>query len=337
MERARKLKLRTYSLVLAASGLCFLAGWNIAGRRSLVSDQTRPTENTEPNGNATVPHQIGETVQSSSLSGGGTFAALLAMEAEAAGLKPEDWARLWRKRMRTGEHNGLARHWVKADPLGALKAALAAADEASLSDQESYDFQYLGGAAIDELFSRSLPEALRGMSEWRETYGAYPRLDCLHLLVTGDAAQKAALADFLRKEGPEKIHARITGDSLNVLEALDQPGMPSRPDIQGDIVWETIQTRPVETVDWMLKQAQPISPKLMERALNGFRAVVGSSRETTEAMERLLEIAPPDMVDEYAEDIVSRKASYDPEGARLWAEEHVPEAKLKEVLQELAK
>ena len=177
------------------------------------------------------------------------------------------------------------------------------------------------------------------MSEWREKYGEYPSLDCLHLLVTGDAAQKAALVDLLRKEGPEKVGAGKIGDALNVLEALSQPGMPSRPDLQGRIVWETIKTQPRETVEWILKQARPTSPKLIERALNGIRSpdLVGCSKEGTEAMERLLEIAPRDMVDSYAETFADRKALYDPEGARLWAQDHVPEAHLKRVLEQLPK
>ena len=339
MERTSQLKFRTCSLVLAASGLCFLAGWNIAAQRSLVREKIRPIEIAEPGGNAAVPTIVGEAARGRSLSGGGTFAALLGMEAAAASLKPEDWPRLWRKRMRTREHHGLAREWVKADPHGAFNAALAAADDPSLSDQEGYDYQYLGRAAIGELFSSSLPEALHGMREWREKYGEYPSLDCLHLLVTGDAAQKAALVDLLRKEGEETVDAGNIGDALNVLEALSQPGMPSRPDLQGRIVWESIKTQPSETVEWILKQAMPTSPKLLERALNGFRSaeVVGSSQETTEALVRLLEIAPGDLVDQYAEEFVYRKAAYDPEGARLWAEDHVPEANLKRVLQKLVK
>ncbi|RYD24754.1 MAG: hypothetical protein EOP86_28195, partial [Verrucomicrobiaceae bacterium] len=235
------------------------------------------------------------------------------MKEEAARLKPEDWPRLWRQRMRTREHYGLIRKWVETDPRGALKAALTAAGEPSLSSQEGYDFQYLGRAAINELFSRDLPEALRALKEFRETYGEYPGLDCLHLLVTGNAARKAALVDLLRREGPEKVPAGKIGDALNVLEALSQPGMPARPDIQGGIVWENIQTQPRETVDWILKQEQPLNPMLMERALNGLRSAqpVGSSKEKMEAMERLLEKAPAHVVDQYAEEFTYLKAAYD--------------------------
>ncbi len=339
MERARPLKLRAAALALAGTGLCFIVGWTLAAPRSQERGRVPVAENKEAPSNTAAPDLPEETEPGSSLSGGGTFAALIAMDAEAARLKPEDWPRLWRERMRTGEHYGLTRAWVKADPRGALKASLAAADELSLSDQEGYDFQYLGEAAINELFSRDLPSALPAMRDWREKYGEYPSLDCLHLLVSGDAAQKAALVEFLSNDGPGKLRVRKTGDPLRVLEALNQPGMPARPDLQEQIVHEAIQSRPAETVDWILKQTGPMSPGLMERALNGLRSAGDerSPRETTEAMERLLEVASPDMADGYAEEFAYRKAAYDPEAARRWAEEHVPEARLKQVLERIAK
>lgn len=339
MERARGLKLRTALLCLAGSGLCFLAGWNMVTLQSPVRDKIPSIKNPGTAGNAASSSPSGEGRPGSSLAGGGTFAALMAMETEAARLKPEDWPRLWRQRMRTREHYGLIRKWVEVDPRGALKAALAAAGEPSLSSQEGYDFQSLGRAAINELFSRDPAEALRAMKDFKETYGEYPGLDCLHLLVTGDAAQRAALVDLLRRDGPEKVSAGTTGDALNVLEALSRPGMPARPDIQGGIVWENIQTQPRETVDWILKQEQPLNPLLMERALNGLRSAqpLESSKEKMEAMGRLLERAPAHKVDEYAEEFTYLKAAFDPEGARQWAEDHVPEARLKQVRENLAK
>lgn len=337
MERPLQLKLRTVSLVLAGTGLCFLAGWTLAAPRSPLKGSVPMAKQKEDPRDAAARNPAGESGTGNFLLRGGTFAAMVAMDAEAAGLKPEDWPRLWRERMRTREHNGLILPWVKADPRGALKAALAAADDLSLSDQEGYDFQYLGQSAIMELFSLDLPSALTAMRNWREKYDTYPNLDCLHLLVSGDAAQKAALVELLRQEGAEKVRFGKTGKPLEVLDVLNQPGMPARPDLQQQIVYEAIQSRPGETVDWILKQAGPMIPVMADSALNSLRSAEGSPREITEAMERLLAAAPPDTVDGYAEEFALRKAAYDPAGARRWAEEHVPEARRKQVLEMLAK
>ena len=54
-------------------------------------------------------------------------------------------------------------------------------------------------------------------------------------------------------------------------------------------------------------------------------------------MECLLNVAPVHEVAQYAESFTCLKAAFDPEGARRWAEEHVPEARLKQVLEKLGK
>lgn len=51
--------------------------------------------------------------------------------------------------------------------------------------------------------------------------------------------------------------------------------------------------------------------------------------------ERLLEKAPPGMADRLAGTCAKLKARIDPEDARRWAEEHVPEGELGKVLKEI--
>lgn len=127
----------------------------------------------------------------------GTFRDLVYGEKVLAARTSEEWHAAWREHLRHQNDWGLLRQWAVGDPHGAFRTAVEAAGRLPVENQEHYDHQALGNAAINQLFRQDPKAAVAAMRKWAELYGAYPSIDCLHLLVTGTDAQKAALREFV--------------------------------------------------------------------------------------------------------------------------------------------
>src|SRR5690606_1083196 len=109
---------------------------------------------------------------------------------------------------------------------------------------------------------------------------------------------------------------------------LSREGSGARPEIAPSLVRTSAFKRPVETAEWLLQREGPVPESLLKMVLEegswSGRDFPLPPRSAT-LYERLLEKAPPGMADRLAGNCAKLKARFDPEDARRWAEEHVPE------------